>query len=352
MIDYTGLKCPVCGKTFTADDDIVVCPECGAPYHRECYTKAGKCVFADKHGTPDAWKPPSPQPDHQENGKRCPRCGSLNSAAALFCEHCGQPLTVNQQDFHGFPQNSGYPYGNYPPQNGRPIPPNQPGGFPQGGFPGQPIPFLFDPMGGVNPEERIEDVPAGEIAKLVQSNTTYYLPAFMNLSRFHRNRFNFGAFLFSCGWLLYRKMYKLGGILTAAMVMLYLASIYVSVHYSDPILQSLMLSAGVSSDSASLTYDQTMQVINLLMQKPVWQILLFSVPSIISLVNFVIMIVVGINANRWYLRHCMTKVRAIRESAQSQTEKEIAFQEQGGVNTGLALALLVCYMILIYLSAF
>ncbi|MFR2561998.1 MAG: RING finger protein [Anaeromassilibacillus sp.] len=56
-MDYTGLKCPVCGKPFTSDDDIVVCPECGAPYHRACYQQAGHCIFQEKHGTPDAWKP-------------------------------------------------------------------------------------------------------------------------------------------------------------------------------------------------------------------------------------------------------------------------------------------------------
>ncbi|MBS6236502.1 MAG: hypothetical protein KH615_11425, partial [Clostridiales bacterium] len=40
-MDYTGLKCPVCGKPFGTDDDIVVCPEYGAPYHRACYQQAG-----------------------------------------------------------------------------------------------------------------------------------------------------------------------------------------------------------------------------------------------------------------------------------------------------------------------
>ena len=31
MANYTGVKCPVCNKRFTEDDDIVVCPVCGAP---------------------------------------------------------------------------------------------------------------------------------------------------------------------------------------------------------------------------------------------------------------------------------------------------------------------------------
>lgn len=38
-MDYTGKKCPICSEKFKADDDIVVCPKCGAPYHRSCYEK-------------------------------------------------------------------------------------------------------------------------------------------------------------------------------------------------------------------------------------------------------------------------------------------------------------------------
>ena len=44
MMDLSGIPCPVGGKPFTKDDDIVVCPVCGAPYHRACYQEAGHCV--------------------------------------------------------------------------------------------------------------------------------------------------------------------------------------------------------------------------------------------------------------------------------------------------------------------
>ena len=33
-----------------------------------------------------------------------------------------------------------------------------------------------------------------------------------------RNRFNFSAFLFSGGWMLYRKQYKIGSVITAVMI--------------------------------------------------------------------------------------------------------------------------------------
>ena len=49
-MEFTENKCPVCDKQFKKGDDIVVCPECGAPHHRECYEKVVHCHFADKHG--------------------------------------------------------------------------------------------------------------------------------------------------------------------------------------------------------------------------------------------------------------------------------------------------------------
>ncbi|MBQ7654597.1 MAG: hypothetical protein IJS17_05950 [Clostridia bacterium] len=36
---YENEKCSFCGETFKEDDKIVVCPECGAPHHKDCYEK-------------------------------------------------------------------------------------------------------------------------------------------------------------------------------------------------------------------------------------------------------------------------------------------------------------------------
>ena len=51
MFLYENNKCPVCGKEFAEGEDIVSCPECGTPHHRECYKSLGKCANKDKHGT-------------------------------------------------------------------------------------------------------------------------------------------------------------------------------------------------------------------------------------------------------------------------------------------------------------
>ena len=58
MYQFTGCPCSVCGKPLTDTDDIVVCPDCGAPYHRACYEKQGACVYAGKHGAGFEWTPP------------------------------------------------------------------------------------------------------------------------------------------------------------------------------------------------------------------------------------------------------------------------------------------------------
>lgn len=46
---YENEICPVCKEEFCKGDDIVVCPECGTPHHRECYNLAGKCVNTGLH---------------------------------------------------------------------------------------------------------------------------------------------------------------------------------------------------------------------------------------------------------------------------------------------------------------
>ena len=55
MFFYEGYTCPVCGEKFKESDDIVACPECGAPHHRDCWKKEGHCHFVADHGTDRQW---------------------------------------------------------------------------------------------------------------------------------------------------------------------------------------------------------------------------------------------------------------------------------------------------------
>ena len=71
MPKYYGCPCEGCGEPLTLRDDIVVCPDCGAPYHRTCYEKLGRCIHSPAHAAGYEWKFP-----YQENELRtCPNCG-------------------------------------------------------------------------------------------------------------------------------------------------------------------------------------------------------------------------------------------------------------------------------------
>jgi hypothetical protein len=353
-MNYTGMKCPVCEKTFSPDDDIVVCPQCGAPYHRECYKKVGQCIYTDRHGTPDAWQPPKPEEPPREETKRCPRCGAVNTKDALFCAHCGHSFS----DENTAPRDTSFPYqnrnqesqdqwangwGNRPPQNGFPsqnenIPPDY-------GFP-----FLFDPLGGVAPNEPIEGIPAGDIAKFVQGNTPYYLPVFMAISRFGRNRFNFSAFLLQGIWMLYRKMYWIGSIFTALQAVLFAAYVFVSRNYTAPLYQKLFSSAGVTTyDYYSMTTAQQNTLMNLIAQLPTLQKLTVIAPMLFFFGQIIIMLISGILANRLYLKNCVSQIKKIQAETDNPSDYSIRLQQEGGMNTVLATTLVLCFVLLLYI---
>ena len=194
-----------------------------------------------------------------------------------------------------------------------------------------------------------DGVTAGDMAKFVQTNPQYYIPAFVNRKRYHRNRFNFSAFLCSGGWMLYRKQYKWGAIFTGIMLLIYVLSTFISYRFATPIIMDLMQQVGVDINAAYPTMEQSVQFMSLLMQQAPWQIFLVWAPSLLSLLRFALMLFVGFNGNRMYMNHCIRKIRTLREENPDPSDYAVRLQLHGGVNTSLAICLLICYMIVVYL---
>ena len=93
MARYTGNHCPVCEQAFTDDDDIVVCPDCGTPYHRACWHKVGACLHQSEHAAGFEWKPEfGPEAEAAAHAAICPNCGTHNEPGSARCSHCGVPL--------------------------------------------------------------------------------------------------------------------------------------------------------------------------------------------------------------------------------------------------------------------
>lgn len=187
-LNVEGQICPVCKGHLFNDDDIVYCPVCGAPHHRECYASIGHCGLEELHGTERQYQRPQDSPEEDETPAQdplvtCRYCGTENPKTSLFCERCGHPLGA------GDANNAG--------ANG-PL------------FGGAQNPFVIDPLGGVRQDETIDGVPVVDVARFVMLNTARYIPIFKRISKKNRISWNWGAFLFPEGWLFYRKCYKPG----------------------------------------------------------------------------------------------------------------------------------------------
>ncbi|MCL2077084.1 MAG: hypothetical protein FWH08_01600 [Oscillospiraceae bacterium] len=55
MTDFTNTNCPVCKEKFSETSRPVICPDCGAPYHRACWDIHGSCIFEAEHKNGFVW---------------------------------------------------------------------------------------------------------------------------------------------------------------------------------------------------------------------------------------------------------------------------------------------------------
>ena len=349
-MDYKGIKCPVCEKPMLEDDDIVVCPECGAPYHRACYMEKGSCIFTELHEKGENWMPPAPPtaPNtvSEIKDQECPNCGVLNAHSAMFCNICGTSLTGEPTPHRNSPYNHHTPHsdaeeerrdaaqtGSYPP----------PPGVTFHGFGA--MPFQFDSMGGVNPADPLaENVSYGDASKLVQQNTSYYMSVFHMQQKFNHRKFNFSAFLFSGGWLLYRKQYKSGLIVTGIMVVLYLLQMLFSQIGTVEVTMRALDSFGAVNQADMTNVQLYTYLTEYLVDKPT-EFLLFSSPLICSGLMLLVMVVIGFIGNRLYMNHCIRTVQKIKAEAQTESDLEAAYLSCGGVNIAVAFVQMLCYMI-------
>ena len=231
MARYTGNHCPVCEQEFTDNDDIVVCPDCGTPYHRACWQKVGACMHQSEHAAGFEWKPEvGAGAAEAAHAATCPNCGTHNTPGAVRCSHCGCPLPKAGEEAPGAaPQK---------PQDQGPIYARNPGDVNPGGAPrndrAAPGPHIDTYSAGpdgiqrreIGPEDPIEGIKAKDWAAFVGRSPMYYLMQFFRMSETKQKvTLSLSAFLFGPAYLFYRKMWKQGLLATLVMIVCFVGYI-------------------------------------------------------------------------------------------------------------------------------
>lgn len=281
MFFHENEKCPVCDRFFTAYDDIVVCPECATPHHRECYNQLSHCANSNKHGEDFVYEKDKniSEPVQQssqdkadsdlnsnnsyysqkkDNTAFCKSCGKEINKSAPFCYNCGA-----KQDFPAYEQE---------------------------------MPFasaaVYDDNGDSIDGRRIKD-----IADTVKSNTSRFI------KKFKENKiisWNWGAFFFGPYYLFFRKMYKEGII---ALALNLIANIIVRGVFVEQIsaysnfISSGAMNAYFSNPTAALT-EEAMSVFESVAPAML----------ILSGVSLIINIIITLTADKMYRAKVMSVI--------------------------------------------
>lgn len=286
MTRFSGEKCIVCSEEFKKDDTIVVCPECGTPYHRDCYDKEGRCINDDLHSSGESWQPLREEINDAIDERKCTRCGALNPPSGLFCDVCGTPLDKVVNGRESMEEQIPNPM--------RTMPLN---------------PFI-NPFGGVNPDETIEGVSATEIAIFLGQSTHYFLPQFKRLST-KKSIFswNWGAFMLNYFYAFFR---KLNGFAVAAFILIATIQIPSTIVILDEYFKSMSL--------FSRTFN------------PVLVEKMMNLSGGVAVIVLIARFLIGALFNWFYMKYTVKTIKSIKERYEDTQQYHVALAKRGGTS--------------------
>lgn len=319
MAGHVGTKCIVCGEKFTSEDDVVICPECGTPYHRECYRKSGSCINTELHKSGGTWKPFYENGTGGENSPSvCAACGYSNPPLTLFCRRCGMPVPGINNGTH----ETGQRY------NGADInddPYNYNRNANDGIFLNPYLVNYSDPLCGLDPNEDFDGAKLSEIGDFVGTNTHYYVPLFKQFKETGRKfSLNFPAMIFPEFYFAYRKM-----------PLYALAAFFMRIISMIP--RMIYFLSGTSAYGALSVFASQFNV-----SGSAFRGVLF-----ISMgIYYVLMFTFGFFGNRFYYDHSIRKIKRIKELYPGADIRPV-LSAKGGTSA-LWLTLFICLSALPY----
>lgn len=273
-MDFTGEKCVACGSEFTADDDIVVCPECGSPHHRSCYKAENKCANVSLHADGQKWQRSSQTIQNKRIDNKfvvCPVCHMPNPNDSEQCMQCGTKLsgtviseassdTDEIRDPHSQYINTEF---------------------------GTEHPYL-----GFNPEEDMGGATLKEVSQFVGTNTLYYIPIFKRMKDFgSKLSFNISCLIFPWFYFANRKMWLWA--LLAAVI-----GVFLNLPYSVLVMAESLEGVEGAERMLSIIYEN--------------QNFLESLDSIFSPVNFAFKIACCLFGNWLYFKFVLRSIKKLK----------------------------------------
>lgn len=325
MTDYKGNRCPVCEQVFKENDDIVVCPDCGTPYHRECWKKVGVCVHQADHAAGYEWKP-----DHVISGGPedlvCPNCGTHNPLGAKFCNHCGVSLPDHPDNVqYQAKQNTGNgpvyanPNPNY---NGQSASRSASGRQPhlEGYAAGQDGGIYRKELG---PEDPIDGIKAKDWSTYVGPSGMYYLMQFFRMQETKRKVVvSFSAFFFGPVYFFFRKMWKQGALFAVLEILLSIPSM----------MYMLAVSGAEWMVGLPLSWIPT-------------------AANVCYILNLVQMIIRGLYGVYWYKQESKRRIEKIYARCPEGQERSDTLALSGGTSVIAVVIYFVVYIILAFFAS-
>ena len=277
---YQNDSCPICGNVFTPADDIVVCPLCGTPHHRACYNQNGACGNEERHNDGFHW---------------------TSSAEAAGNTNPFAPENEQQTQDEGSP------------------------------FPFAPVQNPFEAF----PQNIEEDIPTLESAAFVQSGAFKYTQKFF-YEKSGKRTFNWAAFIFAPYWFFFRKMYKLGIIFAATLLLLsctaFIPAVSSLIKESNEVV--MQYSTATTAEEINSFYSDFAKIMN----DNKAGVLIVTAKSLIQIA---LGIAAGFIANKSYYNHVVRKIREIHAGAQTPDLARMRIHKEGGVSALAPLAVIL-----------
>lgn len=305
MIDYRSCECSHCHKPLHEGDDIVVCPECGAPYHRDCYAAAGGCVFRAKHGTGFAFVPPQTQ----DTGVRCPSCNAPNNPDNIFCERCGHPLreAAGSAAPHTSQASGGAAgFG---------------GAQQQGGYAAGSVPFGGVGYGMPAPAREYDGIDSAAWSAYIGRSAPYYLYQFSRMdAQKRKTSICWSALFFAPMYFFYRRMWGWG-------ILSFVASLLLSIPSYINIFQTFGAAGSAAAPSAVLS----------------------AFSWICFILSWAMSLFFALYAFYLFRRHAGKKLHEMQQACADKAGMEAALARTGGPSV---LAVVVLFAVLVALNMF